>query len=679
MEKESLISIGSGSEHSQSPRSLSPLGAPRNNGFFHPKRKRLMMNLARHAQKKGRVILLTLIMIVGLFSFQIVDKMDNSSTVADSSFFSMSTFTPHLSSPGTHALRLDASSGATSTVLVTGGAGFVGLHTSLELQRRGYTVIVIDNLNPYYSVQLKYHRLDLLRERPNIHFIEGDICDEELLTMAIRTYKIDRIIHLAAQAGVRYSLQEPHSYTKNNVDCTVSIFETAIREELHTKKGGGPIVYASSSSVYGFGKDPPFSEDTSEVDKPASLYAATKRSCELMAYTYNHLHKMPSIGLRFFTVYGPWGRPDMSPMIFADLVSRGEALTLNNYGNSIRDFTYVEDVANGVIDALEYSTTEAEIFNLGGSNPVKLNYFVELIERGIGRTVKKKLVPMAKGDVPLTAADVTKAKSLLGWEPTVTIEVGLTKFLEWYKSQAFEADYMRSKMAKICIISSGYGNSEKDVPRILDVSPYHHEDVKFYFFTNTEIEHIVTPGWEKIVKDLPYNRRMTQTRWVKYRGWEHTLIKERCETVFYVDASYSFDSTMKEILDVGNQVFGSNIGFAQAPDVPVAISKESFKPDSKKNSNASLAWLRTQLDYQEGMEVKYETKYFCYDPQNENFQELSNFFWERYSMEMDSYIDEPLWAYTLHHFNVDPAPMKNSMFGHDVTRSQVHAEMMSPV
>lgn len=660
--------------------SLSP---SQTDAYSNDKSKGFITQLPRTIQaSKYKVILFLVLFMVGIFTSQRINDMQDMS-MTDGAFFSISSAdTPtQQSSAGTHALRLDPSSGATSTVLVTGGAGFVGLHTSLELQRRGYTVVVIDNLNTYYSVQLKYHRLDLLRERPNIHFIEGDVCDEDLLTWAIRTYNIDRIIHLAAQAGVRYSLKEPHSYTKNNVDCTVSIFETAVREELHTKVGGGPIVYASSSSVYGFGKDPPFSEATSEVDKPASLYAATKRACELMAHTYHHLHKVPSIGLRFFTVYGPWGRPDMSPMIFADLISRGEPLTLNNFGNSIRDFTYVDDIANGVIDAMEYATTEPEVFNLGGSNPVKLNYFVELIEKGLGRTVEKKKVPMAKGDVPLTAADVTKAKNLLGWEPTVTIEEGLTRFLEWYKEKAFYVDYMNPKMAKTCIISSGYGDSANDVPKILDVSTYHHPDVKFYFFTNTDIEHIVTPGWEKIVKDLPYNRRMTQTAWVKYKGWEHSLVQERCETVFYVDASYSFESTIDEVLGVASQVHDSEIGFAQAVDInePTTIDNKSFESDSAENVEASLNWLRSRPDFEEQLQRTYQTKYICYDPRNENFQQLSNFFWGRYELEMDSFVDAPLWMYTMHHFKVEPIGMKKFMFGHDVTRSQVHADMMTPV
>lgn len=204
-----------------------------------------------------------------------------------------------------------------NSILITGGAGFIGMHTALSLREEGYNVIVIDNVNNYYSIDLKVERLKKIKKE-GIEFIHGDICDESLLNNIFSTKKIERIVHLAAQAGVRYSLESPHSYTRNNVDCFVSILEQIRKNDLLQK----PLIYASSSSVYGFNNKAPFSEDVSDVDHPASLYAATKRANELFAYTYNHLYNISSIGLRFFTVYGPWGRPDMSPMIFADKISK---------------------------------------------------------------------------------------------------------------------------------------------------------------------------------------------------------------------------------------------------------------------------------------------------------------------------------------------------------------------
>ena len=204
------------------------------------------------------------------------------------------------------------------SVLITGAAGFIGMHTSLELNKRGFHVVGIDNMSALYSPKLQTDRVALLKDA-NIEFIMGDICDEALLVQTIESHKIERVIHLAARPGVRKSIEVPHDYTKNNVDCFVSVLETMVKTDLHKK----PLVFASSSSVYGFSSNPPFSESTSDVDRPASLYAATKRSDELIAHTYNHLYNITSVALRFFTVYGPYGRPDMSPMIFAKKIQNG--------------------------------------------------------------------------------------------------------------------------------------------------------------------------------------------------------------------------------------------------------------------------------------------------------------------------------------------------------------------
>ena len=203
------------------------------------------------------------------------------------------------------------------SILVTGGAGFIGMHTAIALKKNGMHVVALDNMNDYYSAELKVDRVALLKAA-GVDFVKGDVCDDEILEQIIKDHKIDRVIHLAAQAGVRFSLESPHSYTRNNVDCFVSLLEQYVKAGLQKK----PLVYASSSSVYGFNNDAPFTEDVSDVDHPASLYAATKRSDELIAHTYNHLYNVSSVGLRFFTVYGPYGRPDMSPMIFANKISK---------------------------------------------------------------------------------------------------------------------------------------------------------------------------------------------------------------------------------------------------------------------------------------------------------------------------------------------------------------------
>lgn len=312
------------------------------------------------------------------------------------------------------------------SILITGGAGFIGMHTAITLRRLGHDVVVIDNMNDYYSQELKRDRVVQLKSA-GVILITGDICSEELLTSTIKQYSVDRVVHLAAQAGVGFSLKSPHSYTRNNVDCFVSVLETYVKNDM-TKY---PIVFASSSSVYGFNKDSPFVEGKSEVDKPASLYAATKRADELIAHTYNHLYNVSSVGLRFFTVYGEWGRPDMSPMIFYNKIRKNDKLTLTNFGNSIRDYTYISDIVDGIVKSLQLNTRETEIFNLGCNNPIKVTYFVELMERNMKTKADISYIPLQPGDVPTTYADVQKAKCMLKWEPKILIEDGINRFINW--------------------------------------------------------------------------------------------------------------------------------------------------------------------------------------------------------------------------------------------------------
>ena len=311
-------------------------------------------------------------------------------------------------------------------VLVTGAAGFVGMHSCLELKRLGMEPIGYDNVNDYYSTELKASRIEKLMEH-SIPFVKGDVCDADALKKAIKKYKITRIIHLAAQAGVRYSLDHPLEYTRNNVDCFVHLLET-----LNTLDLKDTLVYASSSSVYGNNVKVPFKE-TDIVEDPASLYAATKRSNELIAHTYWNLYNISSIGLRFFTVYGPFGRPDMAPWIFTDKIANNEKIKVFNHGNSKRDFTYVDDIVQGVVNALFVHTGQPEIVNLGNGRPVVLADFVRIVEERVGKKAKTVEVGMQKGDVPVTFADITKARYLLGYHPTTPIEEGITQFVEWFR------------------------------------------------------------------------------------------------------------------------------------------------------------------------------------------------------------------------------------------------------
>lgn len=316
-------------------------------------------------------------------------------------------------------------------VLLTGAAGFIGFHVAKSLLSRGDTVYGVDNLNDYYAVALKRARLAQLEQQRNFTFYQADIGDPEAMAAVFaRHQNVEGIIHLAAQAGVRYSLENPYAYVHSNVMGQVVMLERARRlSRLHC------FVYASSSSVYGGNKKQPFSVDD-RVDDPISLYAATKRSCELSAQTYSHLFGIPANGLRFFTVYGPWGRPDMAAYLFADAIVAGRHINVFNAGNMERDFTYIDDIVAGTIAALDrppQGSLPHSLYNLGNHRPEPLTRFIELIENALGRTVTKNLLPMQPGDVPSSFAEIERSRRDLGFEPKIPIEVGIPKFIAWYK------------------------------------------------------------------------------------------------------------------------------------------------------------------------------------------------------------------------------------------------------
>jgi len=308
-------------------------------------------------------------------------------------------------------------------ILLTGAAGFIGFHTAKALLERKDKIIAIDNLCPYYDVNLKKARLKKISKK--IKFYKADISDRKTLARIFKKHKIDKICHLAAQAGVRYSLTNPYEYEKTNVLGTINIFELMRKHKVKN------IVYASSSSVYGGNKHMPFSEKDN-VDKPVSLYAATKKSNELMAYTYHHLYDLNCTGMRYFTVYGPWGRPDMALFLFTKNIIKNKPIEVYNYGNMKRDFTFVTDIVQGNLAALDKSYPY-EVFNIGNAKPVKLMTFIEHIEKTVGKKAKKKMMAIQPGDVPATCADISKAKKKLGYKPTVPVKEGIEKFVRWYK------------------------------------------------------------------------------------------------------------------------------------------------------------------------------------------------------------------------------------------------------
>ncbi len=318
-----------------------------------------------------------------------------------------------------------------ATILVTGAAGFIGAATAQALLSRGDAVIGIDNLNSYYDVSLKQARLDALTVHPGFTFRKLDVADRDgVLKLAEDFAGIDTVVHLAAQAGVRYSLIDPYAYVTSNVMGQVVMLELARK-----LKGLKHFVYASSSSVYGSNTKMPFAVED-PVEKPNSLYAATKRADELFGHTYAHLYGIPSTGLRFFTVYGPWGRPDMAAFLFTKAIIAGEPIKVFNRGEMWRDFTYIDDIVNGVVRALDRvptGTPPHTIYNLGNHKSEKLTDFIGEIERALQRKAVMQMEPMQPGDVESTYADITASRRDLGFEPTTPISVGVPKFVDWYK------------------------------------------------------------------------------------------------------------------------------------------------------------------------------------------------------------------------------------------------------
>ncbi|MGN6730135.1 MAG: NAD-dependent epimerase [Rhodanobacteraceae bacterium] len=328
-------------------------------------------------------------------------------------------------------------------ILVTGAAGFIGAALSERLLARGDTVFGYDNLNPYYDVNLKKARLARLTSQEKFSFVQAGIEDRASVERAFADFKPARVVNLAAQAGVRYSIENPHAYVESNLVGFINILEAC------RHNGVEHLVYASSSSVYGANKKLPFSV-RDEVDHPVSLYAATKKANELMAHTYSHLYALPTTGLRFFTVYGPWGRPDMALFLFTRKILAGEAIPVFNNGHHTRDFTYVDDIVEGVIRVLdrvpagdpdfdplhptpETSRAPYRVYNIGNHQPVQLSRYIEVLEDALGRKAEKILLPLQPGDVPDTHADVAELSRDTGYSPSTPVEEGVRRFVAWYR------------------------------------------------------------------------------------------------------------------------------------------------------------------------------------------------------------------------------------------------------
>jgi UDP-glucuronate 4-epimerase len=328
-------------------------------------------------------------------------------------------------------------------ILVTGAAGFIGMHVAQRLLAEGASVIGVDNLNSYYDPRLKQARLNELARHAGFRFEKMELADRSEVKRLFSSHRFSQVVHLAAQAGVRYSLVDPYAYADSNLDGFLSILEGCRHSDCRH------LLYASSSSVYGLNTRVPF-RTSDNVDHPLSLYGATKKANELMAHAYAHLFAMPATGLRFFTVYGPWGRPDMAMWLFADAILTGKPIRLFNHGNMRRDFTYIDDVAQAVVKLIAYppapdpawsgnapdpssSSAPWRVYNIGNSNPVSVPEVVDILERELGRAAQRELAPMQPGDVPETSADVSDLERAIGFRPTTTIEDGIRRFVAWYR------------------------------------------------------------------------------------------------------------------------------------------------------------------------------------------------------------------------------------------------------
>jgi len=328
-------------------------------------------------------------------------------------------------------------------ILVTGAAGFIGFHVAQRLLSAGRAVVGLDSVNDYYDPKLKEARLDLLKHNPNFSFVKLDLANRAATSLLFAQHRFPVVIHLAAQAGVRYSLQHPHAYIDANIEGFINVLEGCRHNDCKH------LLFASSSSVYGANTKLPFSVQDN-VDHPVSLYAASKKANELMAHAYSHLYRIPATGLRFFTVYGPWGRPDMAMFLFAKAIVEGKPIKLFNHGNMRRDFTFVEDVSEAVARLIDHpprgnpewsgetpdpatSTAPWKIYNIGNNNPEDLMHVVSLLEQEFGRKAAKEMLPMQPGDVPATYADIDDLAREIGFRPTTTIENGIARFAKWYR------------------------------------------------------------------------------------------------------------------------------------------------------------------------------------------------------------------------------------------------------
>lgn len=556
------------------------------------------------------------------------------------------------------------------TVLLTGGAGFIGSHVAEFLLKRGDTVIIIDELNDHYDVQIKMSNLDFLwrtyHEGGNLHIYKGDICDTELMEHIFVREKPRWVCHLAARAGVRPSVKDPFVYLHSNIEGTTRLLELSRINNVSN------FVYASSSSVYALSKSEEFLE-TESVDHPVSPYAATKKATELLAYTYHHIYGLNTTGLRFFTVYGPRGRPvrssalalisplrkDMAPSLFIDRVSKGLPIERFGKGDTSRDYTYIDDIVAGVVRAID-RPYGYEVFNLGRGSTTNLNSFIQLIAQLVGRKAAIEVKPPQKGDVPFTRANIDKANKLLGYDPKISVYEGVQATVEWY-NRSKRTNSVTKLEKKICFITSVYGSSADEADKIPDVrrahSSLYENTTDFLFLAITNLEDLACPGWKRIVFKEPvrkFRSHIIQSRYAKFLGWKIPVVRDSCRAVFYADGVYLPKAEAGIWKNVTDEIIASDSGMIQP------LHSRSHGPlheikrivhggkGTKEAGEVEAAWLKSQPGFKSNSTM-YTNNHFGYDPENMWFQQATLRFWKLWAVNRGNWTfrDQPLWSFTL--------------------------------
>ena len=532
-------------------------------------------------------------------------------------------------------------------ILVTGCVGFIGSHVCEYLLKNNYEVYGIDIMNDYYDINLKEYNLSILNKYSLFTFHKEDICDTNIISI----FKPYKIIHLASMAGVRYSIENPKLYEKINIGGFIHIMEESVKHNVKL------VVYASSSSVYGLNEKLPFSEED-EIKTCNSPYACSKMSMELYAKTYYQLHKLNTIGLRFFTVYGPRGRPDMAPYKFLHAIKNNKVFKKFGNGTSSRDYTYIDDIVQGIINALKNkNNVESEIYNLGNSKPVLLNDFIKICEEVTGNKSKYEECEMQLGDVPHTYADISKSKRDLDYIPKIDLKEGLLKMNTYM-------DEIQNKIRfkKICFITSLFGKSYAEVDKPSNFDDWLLPGCDYYLFTNLD-EKLFNGSWkvvniDNIFNDMNISSNIIKSRYPKFMGWKSLkdIVKKEYDVIVYCDGLMRPVGKPEVWQEYANTILNHPSGLMQKLHKRDAYKECDEIVKVKKDTPERMKKIKEFLKkkgYPKNIKMCENTA-FGYDPNNIKLTETFTDFWNEYSTYNTSHRDQPLWGYFQYKHDIKP-------------------------